>query len=335
MVIRFFYFIISILLSLSAWAEPPNEIPVEVITPKVDTVAFEVTAVGTLRAEESVIIRSEIAGRIVSLHFSEGQAVKAGTVLIKLDPAEYQAGLAESTAAVRLNELNFNRIKGLLSKKLVSRQEFDEAQAKLDESRARQALDKTRLEKSTIVAPFNGILGLRNISVGAYIQAGDDLMSLTNVDSVKLDFRVSEKFLPKITIGQKVKVQVDSYPNQNFTGKVYALNPALDEETRTILLRARIPNIDKKLFSGMFARVRLILEEHENAILIPEQAITPKGQNSFVYKFVDGKVLLSKVILGQRRFGDVEILDGVEINDKVISAGHLKLQDGVAVKIIE
>ena len=335
MTIRFFSLIISILFSLAVFSQASNEIPVEVTAPKIDTVIIDVTAVGTLRAEENVIIRSEIAGRIASLHFSEGQAVKAGTVLVKLDPTEYEAGLAESTATVKLNQLNFNRIKDLLNKKLISRQAFDEAQAKLDESQARQALDKVRLKKSKIVAVFNGILGLRNISEGAYIRAGEDLVTLNNLDSVKLDFGVSEMFLPKINIGQTVKVQVDSYQNQDFTGKVYALNPVFDEETRTILLRARIPNPDKKLYPGMFARVRLVLETRKNAILIPEQAITPKGQDSFVYKFVEGKALLSKVILGKRRAGDVEILQGISADDKIITTGHLKLQDDMAVRIVE
>jgi len=333
--IRFFIFIIGILFSVTVLAKPPNGIPVEITTPKIDTVVIDVMAVGTLRAAESVIIRSEISGRIISLHFSEGQTVKAGAVLVKLDPTEYEAGLAESTATVKLNTLNFNRIKDLLSKKLISRQAFDEAQAKLDESRAQQALDRTRLQKTKITAPFDGVLGLRNISEGAYIRAGDDLVTLNNMESVKLDFRTSELFLPKIKIGQTVKVEVDSYPDHNFLGKVYALNPVFDEETRTILLRARIPNPDKKLYSGMFARVRLVLETHENAILIPEQAITPKGQDNFVYKLVDGKALLSKVILGQRHTGDVEILDGIKIDDTVITTGHLKLQDGAAVTVLE
>jgi len=332
---RFFTFIISTLLTTTVLAGPPNQTPVEVTTPKIDTVIIDIMAVGTLRAAESVIIRSEIAGRIVSLHFSEGQAVKAGTVLVKLDPSEYEAGLAESTAAVKLNSLNFNRVKDLYGKKLVSRQDFDEAQAKLDESRAQQALDKTRLQKTKIIAPFDGILGLRNISEGAYIRAGDDLVTLNNMESVKLDFRVSELFLPKINIGQTVKVEVDAYPDPSFTGKVYALNPVFDEETRTILLRARIPNPDKKLYSGMFARVRLVLETHENAILIPEQAITPQGKDSFVYKLVDGKALLSKVILGKRRTGDVEILEGIEVDETIITTGHLKLQDGMAVTVID
>jgi len=335
MTIRFFTTIISTLFSLTVLAQPPNEIPVEVTTPKIDTVIIDVTAVGNLHAEETVVIRSEIAGRITSLHFSEGQSVKADTVLVKLDPAEYEAALEESTAAVKLNQLNFNRIKDLLSKKLISRQAYDEARAELDESLARQALDKVRLKKSKIVAPFDGVLGLRNISEGAYIRAGDEIVTLNNLKSVKLDFRVSEVFLPKINSGQIVNVEVDSYPNQRFTGKVYALNPALDSETRTILLRARIPNPDGKLYAGMFARVRLVLESHENAILIPEQAITPKGQDNFVYKLVDGKALLSKVILGKRRTGDVEIVEGIAVEDTIITAGHLKLQDGMAVKIVD
>ena len=186
------------LLSTAA-AQPPSQggsppaLPVKIAPVKIGTVTDEVTTIGTLRAEESVVIRSEIAGRVLSIHFAEGQKVSQGDQLVTLDPAEYQAQREESTVAVKLNQLNFERVKDLYNKQLSSRQAYDEAQAKLEESRARQALDQVRLDKTVIHAPFNGVLGLRQISPGAYIQPGQDLVTLAKTDSVKLDFRVSDK----------------------------------------------------------------------------------------------------------------------------------------------
>jgi len=312
-------------------AQPPRALPVESTLVKIATVFEEITSVGTLLAEEQVVIRSEIAGRILAIHFSEGQRVAANQLLITLDPAEYEARLAESQAAVKLNRLSFERTKDLLSKNLASHQTYDEAAAKLDESLARQQVDEISLKKTKIVAPFKGILGLRNLSQGAYIKEGQDLVTLVDKSSVKVDFHISEKFLAKVQAGQTVKVHVDAYPNQDFRGQVYALEPVVDEETRTALVRARIPNDQETLSPGMFARVQLVLEARPNAILVPEQAIVPMGLNSFVFKIVNGKAALTKVTLGQRRTGDVEVREGLGAGDKIITSGHLKLRDGAEV----
>ncbi len=318
----------------AAPAAPPPTL-VEAVNVKVDTVNIEATAVGTLRAEENVIVRSEIAGRIQALHFSEGQTVEAGKSLISLDPAEYKATLAQSNATLNLNNLSFERTKDLVAKNLASRQAFDEARAKLDESRAHQVLDQVRLEKTEIRAPFRGMLGLRNISVGAYIKPGDDLVTLVDLSSVKLDFRIPEIYLSQVKIGQSVNVHVDAYPNQDFSGKVFALDPSIDEETRTVLLRARIQNPKGELFAGMFTRVALILEQHKNALVVPEQAIVPTGNESMVFKVVDGKAVPAKVQLGVRRTGDVEILSGLKPEDKIITTGQMKLRPNADVKILD
>jgi membrane fusion protein (multidrug efflux system) len=323
-----------------ATAQPPNQasgppaIPVKIAPVKIGIVSDEITTIGTLRAEESVVIRSEIAGRVLSIHFAEGQQVSQGDDLVTLDPAEYQAQREESTVAVQLNQLNFDRLKDLYNKQLSSRQAYDEAQAKLEESRARQALDQVRLDKTVIRAPFDGVLGLRQISPGAYIQPGQDLVTLAKTDSVKLDFRVSERFLPQIHAGQPIKVTVDAYPNQTFTGKVYASEVSVDEETRTLLLRANLPNAGGELKPGMFARVALVLEERRHALLIPEQALVPQGKENLVFKVVDGKALSSPVKLGQRREGEVEILAGLGTKDQVVTDGQIKLRDGMAVIIL-
>lgn len=325
------------LLCLSAVnAAPPKMVPlVETAAVDIGTVVDEITAVGSLRSEESVMIRAEIDGRILTLHFVEGQTLGVGEPLITLDAAEYEAQLAESHATVKLNEINFERAQELYNKNLGSRQAFDEARAKLDESRARQALDKVRLEKTVIRAPFKGTVGLRNISVGAYIKAGDDLVTFGDSSTVKLDFRVPERFLPRIKVGQEANMQVDAHPGKIFTGKVYTTDTVVDVETRTLLLRARIPNPNNELLSGMFARVSLVLEQRKNAILVPEQALIPQGNDSFVFKLVDGKAVKTKVVLGQRRTGDVEVTQGLKPHDVIITAGQMKLRDGMEVNPIK
>lgn len=341
---KYSYFmpLLALYASSSLAADPPKATPaappptlVEAVNVKVDTVNIEATAVGTLRAEESVIVRSEIAGRIQALHFSEGQTVEAGKSLITLDPAEYKATLAQSNSTLSLNNISFERTKDLVAKNLASRQAFDEARAKLDESRAHQALDQVRLDKTEIRAPFRGMLGLRNISLGAYIKPGDDLVSLVDLSSVKLDFRIPEIYLSQVKIGQTVNVRVDAYPHQDFSGKVFALDPSIDEETRTVLLRARIPNPKGELFAGMFTRVALILEQHKNALVVPEQAIVPTGNESMVFKVVDGKAVPAKVQIGVRRTGDVEILSGLKPEDKIITTGQMKLRPNADVKILD
>ncbi len=334
-----FLFILTcyLLLPLIVFAQPPKlppAMPVEVAAVKLGTVIEEVTAVGSLLPQESVIIRSEIPGRILTFHFAEGQPMAANQILITLDAAEYEARLAESEAAVKLNKISFERVKDLMAKNLTSHQAFDEVQAKLEESLALHKLDQVRLEKTKIFSPFAGTLGLRNISQGAYIQTGQDLITLVDSSSVKLDFRIPEKFLAKVKLGQTVSVGVDAYSKQDFTGEVYAVDPTLDEDTRTVLLRARLQNSEGLLYPGMFARISLVLERRLNAYLIPEQAIVPKGEEALVFKIVNGKAAMTKITQGQRRTGEVEVLQGLSPTDKIVISGQLKLRDGVEVMIV-
>lgn len=319
-------------------AEPPGGapkgVPVEVAPVETTLVADEVHTVGTLVAAESVVIRSEIAGRITTVHFTEGQIVEKDKPLVTLDSEEYKAQLDSSSADVKLSELNFERQKDLLSKNASSRQNFDETQAKLSEARANQDLYQTRLEKTKIRAPFRGTLGLRNISEGAYIRAGDDLVTLVDTSYMKLDFRVPEKFVSQLKIGQTVGVSVDAYFDKDFSGKIIALEPSIDEKTRTMLLRARVGNEKGLLYPGMFARVTLTLEERRGALTIPEQAIVPQGQDAFVFKAAADKAVLTKIKLGQRQAGTVEVSEGLQAGDRVVVAGQMKLRDGAPIMAI-
>ncbi|HRD67184.1 MAG TPA: efflux RND transporter periplasmic adaptor subunit [Candidatus Competibacter sp.] len=313
--------------------EPPP-MPVKAAPVTRTTLNVEVTAVGTLRADETVMIRPEIAGRVATLHFKEGQTVNAGDPLVTLDQDEYKAQLAGSTAEAGMDDISFKRLQDLQRKNLASQQNLDEAKAKLDASRARQSLDQVRLDKTVIHAPFAGTVGLRLVSPGAYVKPGDDIANLESLGAMKLDFRVPETYLARLGVGQTLTARVDAYPDQSFDGAIYAIDPALDPETRTVLLRARLPNKGNKLRPGLFARVSLILERRENALVAPEQAIVPMGQTPFVYRVVDGKAVTTPVKLGLRRPGQVEILDGLNTGDLVVTDGQLKIRDGAAVTVM-
>lgn len=310
---------------------PPTPVRVEPVTRA--TLNIEVTAVGTLRADETIIIRPEIAGRVATIHFKEGQTIGAGDPLVTLDQDEYKAQLAGSVAEAGMDDISFKRLQDLQRKNLTSQQNLDEAKAKLDAARARQALDQVRLDKTVIRAPFAGTVGLRLVSPGAYVKPGDDIANLESLGSMKLDFRVPETYLARLNIGQTLTARVDAYPDQGFEGAIYAIDPALDPDTRTVLLRARLPNKGNKLRPGLFARVSLILERRDSALVAPEQAIVPLGQTPFVYRVVDGKAVMTPVKLGLRRPGRVEILDGLNPGDQVVTDGQLKIRDGAAVTV--
>ena len=315
-------------------AAAPPATPVEVAQVSVGEVVVDITAVGSLNADESVVIRSEIPGRIREIHFAEGDRASLGSPLVTLDDSEYRAQVEEDRAAMELARLNFQRATDLHHKKLASEQNFDEARARLEQARARLALDEARLAKTRIVAPFEGLTGLREVSPGDYIQAGQNIVNFEDIDPIKVEFRVPERYLNQVHEEQAVEVRVDSFPDQAFKGEVYAIDPRIDRSTRTVVLKARVANADGRLHPGMFARVRLVFEKRDNALLVPEQAIVPQGDGKFLYVIVDGKAQLRPVKIGKRVRAQAEILDGVTAQDTIVVTGHQKIRPGGAVRAV-
>ena len=309
----------------------PMAMPVKLAHVKQGVVNKEATAVGTLLANESVIIRPEIAGRVTAIHFSEGQKVAAGAKLLSLDSAEVEAQRAATQAELLWSQQRYDRAAELFKKNFISSQALDEARANLSRAKAKIAEDEARLRKSEVRAPFAGTLGLRAISPGAYVKAGDDVVRLEDLSVIKLDFRIPETYLASLKRDQEVTLQVDAYPERVFKGRTFAFESALDEKTRTILVRARVPNAGGELKPGMFARVSLTLDTQANALLIPEEAIVPRGTQSFVFRVNEGKAVMTQVELGLRRPGLVQVVKGLSADDRVVTDGHQKLQDGVAV----
>jgi membrane fusion protein (multidrug efflux system) len=196
------------------------------------------------------------------------------------------------------------------------------------------ALVDARLAKTEIKAPFAGVIGLRVVSVGDYVKEGADVVNLESIDPLKVDFRVPEIYMRQVQVGQTLTVTLDALPGNTFEGKVFAVNPLVDAAGRVVVIRAIVANPDTSLRPGMFARVRLITRDEKEALVIPEQAIVPQGDEQYVFRVVDGKVARVKVEIGQRRDGKVEITKGLGAGDVVVTAGQLKLRDGMPVTII-
>ena len=332
--------LVGLLAAGAALAQPkpaagPPAMPVRAATVKVGAVATDISAVGTLIANESIMVRPEVAGRIAAINFSEGQVVARGALLVTLDSAEVRAQLAGTAADERLNKQKADRAEELYKKNFISQQALDDAREAYKKTTARRQEDEARVAKTEIRAPFSGVVGLRLVSAGAYLKAGDDIARLDNIDTVKLDFRVPEIYLGKFGRNQSIRLHVDAYPNQQFSGHVYAVEPTIDEKTRTALLRARVPNPGSRLKPGMFARVTLNLGTRDNAILIPEQAVVPRGDKNFVFRVAGGKAQMVAVSLGNRTPGEVEVLKGLSPGDVVVTDGQIKLQDGVGVIVLK
>lgn len=309
---------------------PPT--PVEVAAVAIEPLAVEATAVGTLLSNESVVLRPEIEGRIVKVGFDEGQPVDAGQQLFELDASVYEAELADAEARLSLADQNFQRARELFDKGAGTARGLDEARADFQVAQAAVELARARLTKTTIEAPFEGVVGLRRVSVGDYVTAGQDMVNLEDVDPVKVEFSVPERYLGALESGQHVQVAADAFPGRTFAGEIYAINPQIDPAGRSIQARALIPNDDRILRPGLFVRVKVELGRREEAIMIPEQAIVPRGKDRFVFKVVDGKAVETRVEVGHRRYGTVEIVEGLGPKDVVVTAGQLKIRDGAPVR---
>ncbi|VEF39813.1 efflux RND transporter periplasmic adaptor subunit [Bordetella bronchiseptica] len=308
---------------------------VRVETAKVVETPFArgIAAVGSLRSDESVVLRPEVAGRIQHIDFKEGEAVRAGQTLVRLDDSVPRAELDQARANLALAQSQFRRAQDLQGRGFVSQQARDEAASSLKVQQAAAALAQARLDKMTIRAPFAGIVGLRDVSVGDYVNQGQDLAPLEAIDPLKVDFRVPEMYFSKVGVGQMLSVRLDALPGEQRQGVVYAVSPLVDAGGRSILLRATVANPDSVLRPGMFARVQLLFGQ-EKALAVPEAALSPSGQTQYVFRVRDGVAQRVEVTVGERREGRVELLTGVGAGDEVVVAGLQRLTDGAPVTII-
>lgn len=293
----------------------------------------EITAVGTVRANEAVVIATEIAGRIESIGFSEGGRVKKGEVLLRLDAEISEAQRDQAQANLTLSAANYQRAEALFTDQAISAREVDEARAQYLLNQAQLRLRNAELAKSVITAPFSGVVGLRQVSPGSYVQPGTLIVTLDALDPVKIDFRLPESYANTIKVGQVLTLSVAALGNQRLAGTVVAIDPQIDEKGRSLLLRARAANPDGLLRPGMFANVRFSEGKTGEMLVVPEEAIVLQSSGQKVYRVVEGKVELVAVKTGKRRQGEVEILSGLRAGETVVTAGQLKIRPGTAVQI--
>lgn len=290
------------------------------------------SAVGSLKANESVVVRPEIAGRIARLGFEEGQRVAQGTPLFVLDDSVFVAQVAQAKANLQLSTRNARRAEELFGRGLISASERDAARASLEANQATLNLARAQAAKTVIQAPFAGHAGLRSAAVGDYVNPGQDLVVIEDLDQMKLEFRLPELALPDVAVGQSVRVELDAWPSQTFAAQLYALDSRVANDTRSIAARARLDNPDGRLRPGMFARVTLLVSSKSDALLIPEQALLARGGKSFVYTVEDGRAVETEVQIGQRKPGEVEVVAGLREGQTIVTSGLQRIGNGAAVQ---
>lgn len=313
---------------------PARPVAVEATKVTVGPVSATLQAVGSLRADETITVSAEIDGRIAEVVVGEGARVKAGDVLFRLDDAIAKAELAQAKAELALAEANFERADTLFRQKAGTERTRDETRYTLDRTRANVDLASTRLEKATIRAAFDGVVGLSTIGVGEYVVKGRQLIVLSRVDPIKVDFRLPEVELANIRVGNRIRIELDALPGRTFDGEVYAIDPQVDVNGRALQIRARLPNREGVLKPGLFARVELTTVSRDKAITVPETALVAQGRDRFVFIVRDGKAFRKTAVSGLRMPGRVEIVEGLKPDDVVVVSGQQRLRDGLPVEVV-
>lgn len=305
-------------------------VAVEIFVTKSARVDFSLGFAGTLKANEETEIRPETDGRVVSIAFSEGQVVRKGTLLLKTDDSELQAQLRQNTVLTDQARREMNRRKELLKSRGISQEEYDAAQVKFESLEAEQELIKVKIAKTEIRAAFTGTVGLRMVSEGAYVNSSTLITTLQQVDPVKIEFSVPEQYFGSLKQGIPVEFSVEG-SDRLFKGEVYAIDPRIEETTRTIRLRARCSNPDGYLLPGAFARVKFDLVTEKESIIIPARAIIPvlNGQQVFVVE--KGIARTRDVTIGRRMAGEVEVTGGLNSGDSLVLSGLLQIKPGSSV----
>jgi membrane fusion protein, multidrug efflux system len=299
-------------------------------------------AVGSLKSRRSVVLRPEISGRVTQLNFRDGQRVRKGQLLVQLDDQLPRAQVQQSRAELSIATANHKRNQELVAQGFISQRSVDESAANLEVAQAKLALAEATAQRLRIVAPFDGVAGIRGVNVGDYLKDGADIVNVEDLDAVYVDFRLPERLQAKVKTGQLARVAFDALPGVQYSAVVLAINPQIDADGRSIAVRGCIDNRRQQLRPGMFARVTAVFGERTDARVVPEEAIVPDGTSPYVLRIVAGKDEGSKVAkrtpvrLGARTPGFVEVVEGLSPGDVVVTAGQQRLpRDGMAVRVVE
>ena len=320
-------------------ARPPT---VEAAKIEIMRLTDDTQAVGSLRSRRGVVLRPEVSGRITQLNFTDGQRVRKGQVLVQFDDQLPQAQLQQSMAELSIAQANQKRNQELVSQNFISQRSLDESAANLQVAQAKLALSKATADRLKIIAPFDGIVGIRSVNVGDYLKDGADIVNIEDLDAIFVDFRLPERFQSKVKTGQNASIDIDALPGRKYTARIQAIDPLIDTNGRSVGVRGCIDNRQLQLRPGMFARVNAVFGVRETAMVIPEEAIIPQGPKVFVIKLLPGTNEKNRVSqrvevkIGLRRPGKVEILEGLEPTDTVVANGQQRIQkDGTLVNLLD
>ena len=305
--------------------------PVEAAVARTDTVRDEIAATGQIEALQSIELRPEVEGRIVGILFHEGQEVEQGVPLFQVDSTELAAQVAQLAAQRDLAQQDLARAKDLVAQNAASTADLQRAEATARGAEAQYRLQSTRLGRTTVRAPFAGVVGQRFVSLGDYVTTSTRLVSLQTVTPQRAAFQVPERYARALRQGQEVSFGVAAIPSRTFTGEVDFVNPVVQEPGRTILVKARVPNSQRLLQPGMFIEAHLVTAVRPRAVVIPEEAVVPLEGTNFVWVVGDGKASRRPVTLGVRTPGSVEVTSGLAAGEQVVTGGLELLFPGAPV----
>jgi membrane fusion protein (multidrug efflux system) len=320
-----------------ALAKPAPAVPptfVETMTASPSTRPNQVSATGSLVSIPGIAVKPEISGRITKIYFKSGDNTTIGAPLIEINPDLIRAQLADAQAQSQLTKLQFGRFAELYKTHDVSKDDYDKAQANYVSAQAKVENMQAQLRQTNIVAPFSGKLGLCQVNLGDYVNAGQTvLVNLQSLDPLRVDFSIPETYLSKVAIGQAVLLHTDAYPNETFTGKVEAIESLINQNNRTLNIRASVPNKEEKLLPGGFAETILQFGLVQQLIIVPQTAVVYAPDGTYIFKVVDGKAKRVAVTLGERDADSVVVKSGIKAGDVIVVAGQLKLHDGASVVV--
>lgn len=306
---------------------------VNTMRPERDTVRDVVKAVGNLQALNAVELTTEVSGRVIEINLAAGKKVKEGDLLLRLDDRQAQADLAEIEARLADARRQLERANRLRTNNSISQSQVDELKTAVDVALAQRQAARVRLDNHRIQAPFSGVVGLTDISIGAYVTAGTAITTLDTTERMELNFSIPERFLGQVSVGQEVRGVSPAYPDQPFRGELMELGTRINELSRSLPVRALIENTDGRLRPGQFMSATLTLQQRE-ALVIPEQAVMIRGDEQYVFVAEDGAARRVSVELGSRMPGMVEIVSGVQLEDEVIVTGQDRLSSGDRIRVL-
>lgn len=312
-----------------------TNLSVKVVKLQREALRNQLSITGTIMPNESVDLRTEISGLITKISFKEGQYVSKGTPLLYLNDDELQARFQRLQYTQKLFETQENRQKQLLAREAISQEEYDIVLNQYNTTLSDLKLAEAQLSKTVIRAPFNGILGLRQVSEGSVIGTNDIIANFVNIDPIKIEFSIPERYANQVSVGSPIYFSNESTPEE-VMGKVYAFEPQIDAATRTLKLRAESPNKERRYLPGMFVRIRFVLGETEDALMVPSESIIPELQGYKVFIVdADNKAEERKVEIGTRTDTHVQIMSGLDVGDLVLTTGVLQARTGTPVEFTQ